>query len=136
MSSTSSSLGSQRFTKTMRLRRRREFVATSEIVASGVGRKVGTRHFTALLAPTQAAARVGITVTKKVGDAPTRNRIRRLVREHLRTTGFLGAGWDVVLIAKGSAATLWRLADVARDLASVQRASQQPSAPAAVGGAC
>ncbi len=112
----------------MRLRRRREFVATSEVVASGVGRKVGTRHFTALLAPTTASSRVGITVTKRVGNSPTRNRIRRLVREHLRTSGFVAAGWDVVLIAKGSAASLWRLADVARDLASVQRAAAQPIA--------
>lgn len=119
----------RRFTKNMRLRRRRQFVAVSETVArgDGHGHKLSTRHFTALVLPSpvdvaaDASSRLGITVTKKVGNAPTRNRIRRLVREHLRTTGFFAPGFDVVLIAKVSAAAVRRLVDVAGELASLQR---------------
>lgn len=133
----------QRVTKHMRLRRRREFVAVSEAVAAGRGRKVSTRHFTVLLldAPTHEPSRVGVTVTKKVGHAPTRNRIRRLVREHLRTTGWLAHGFDVVLVAKLGAAALCRLADVAGELAGLQRtvaahAAAITAARAAEGATC
>ena len=110
----------QRLTKAMRLRRRREFLAVS---TPDGARKVSTRHFIALFArrPEAAVTRVGVTVTKKVGHSPTRNRIRRFVREWLRTNGWLAAGWDVVIIAKGSAATVRRLADIAVDMATVQR---------------
>lgn len=110
--------GAHRLTKAMRLRRRREFLAVS-----AEGRKVATRHFIALLVPRphQRVGRLGITVTKKIGHAPTRNRIRRFTREWLRTHGWLSPGWDVVLVAKTAAAAVRGPSELAADLLTVQR---------------
>lgn len=41
------------------------------------------------LSNTQGYARVLISISKRVGKAPTRNRLKRLIRESLRTSGFL-----------------------------------------------
>ena len=48
--------------------------------------------------------RYGITVSKRVGNAVTRNRVKRIIREILRLTP-LPAGWDIVFIARSTAAT-------------------------------
>ncbi len=50
-------------------------------------------------------ARVGISVTKRLGNAVARNRVKRLIREAVR--GFLPAiltGRDLVFVARGAAA--------------------------------
>ena len=45
--------------------------------------------------------RLGITVTKKVGNAVVRNRLKRLIREFFRRNKVLfPAGYDVVVMAK------------------------------------
>jgi ribonuclease P protein component len=109
----------------MRLRRRREFLAVQ-----GAGSKVSTRHFVALATRhrpdpadqrTEGPGRVGFTVTRRVGNAVTRNRIKRLARDWLRRHGWVPSGWDVVIIAKDSAAGLRRGAELASDLARIQR---------------
>jgi len=106
-----------RITKEMRLRRRSEFVA----VQSG-GRKLHGRHILVLaLQQTLPVGRVGITVTKKVGNAVVRNRIRRMLREWLRTNGWVPPGWDVVLVAKDSAARQGHPDDFAPDLSKILR---------------
>lgn len=117
--------------KAMRLRRRQEFLAVQR-----AGTKIHGRAFLALVAascdrssPARRFGRVGVTVTKRVGNAVTRNRIKRLVREWLRQNGWVPAGCDVVLVAKESAAGLHRLADVAADLARL-RDRMQASVPA------
>ncbi len=53
----------------------------------------------------QAAARIGFTVTKKVGNAVVRNRIRRRMREALRLSEALSTepGSDYVIVAKRDA---------------------------------
>jgi ribonuclease P protein component len=52
-------------------------------------------------------ARLGITVTRRVGKAVTRNRVKRQIRECFRRRRrLLGAGLDVVVIARGGAAQL------------------------------
>ena len=105
-------------TKSMRLRRRREFLATQN-----AGTKVNTRHFVALVAPAREAAptgRVGLTVSGKVGGAVVRNRIKRLAREWLRTHEWIPTGYDVVIIAKTSAAQVTGLAAVGVDLARIR----------------
>ena len=48
-------------------------------------------------------ARYGISVSRRVGDAVTRNRTKRRLREILRKTA-LKPGWDMVFIARPSAA--------------------------------
>lgn len=54
-----------------------------------------------------AGARFGFTVTKKIGNAIKRNRIRRRLREAVRTTAPVcaRAGCDYVLIARQGALT-------------------------------
>lgn len=66
--------------------------------------------------------RVGITVTKKIGNAVTRNRIKRLVREHVRQSRWLERPANTVFIAKRSAADLTSLAEVAADLSAIGNA--------------
>jgi len=54
-------------------------------------------------------SRLGLTVSKKVGPAVTRNRIKRACREFFRLNKhLLGGAWDINLIAKKSAATAAR----------------------------
>lgn len=89
--------------KAVRIRKRREFLAVQ-----GGGRKVHGRHFLVIVGePAGLRGRLGITVTKRVGNAVTRNRIRRWVRELVRqapTDAWMPKGRDAVIIAKASAA--------------------------------
>ncbi len=57
--------------------------------------------------PVLAAVRFGITVTKRIGGAVERNRIKRRFREALRLTPDLlvKAGRDYVIVAKAEALT-------------------------------
>lgn len=119
--------------KAMRLRRRRDFLA---VQASGS--RIHGRAFLALVSPSRLPAarvgRVGLTVTRRIGNAVTRNRIKRLVREWLRLHGWVPAGWDVVLVAKAPAAEARRLADVAGDLAAIQARIATAAPPSASNG--
>ena len=48
-------------------------------------------------------SRYGFTVSRRVGKAVVRNRVKRLLREILRQTP-LPSGWDIIFIARSSAA--------------------------------
>jgi len=104
----------------MRLRQRAEFLA----VQSG-GTKLHGRHVLAIakrrVDSEQGRGRLGLTVTKKVGNAVVRNRIKRLLREWLRLHGWVPAGWDLVLVAKDSAARQLHPDDFATDLTRILR---------------
>jgi ribonuclease P protein component len=102
----------QGFPRSLRLRKRRDYLAVQN-----AGVAVHTRHFI-LLVRRDGAGRVGITVSKKIGNSVTRNRVKRLVREAVRRWGdvaWVPPGRDVVVVAKRSSATAG-LAEVARDL--------------------
>jgi ribonuclease P protein component len=103
----------------MRLRRRAEFVAVQQ-----GGLKLHGRNLLALAQKRSdpgLVGRLGITVTKKVGNAVVRNRIKRLLREWMRLNGWIPAGWDVVLVAKDSAARQVHPNDFAPDLTRILR---------------
>jgi len=89
------------FTKADRILKRSEFIALSKL-----GRKVQNTDFIAYFLPGQHdQSRLGITVTKKVGQAVERNRIKRLVREFFRLNRrCLSGRWDINVIAKRQSA--------------------------------
>jgi len=90
-------------TKADRILRRREYIALSKS-----GRRIQNDHFIAYFsADPQGRSRIGVTVTKKVGRAVKRNRIKRLVREFFRLNRhYLSGKWDISIIAKRQAADL------------------------------
>jgi len=55
-------------------------------------------------APLVPRTRFGITVSRKVGSAVTRNRIKRWVRECCRRESSVAPCWDIVVVAKPQAA--------------------------------
>jgi ribonuclease P protein component len=103
----------------MRLRRRAEY-----LLVQSEGLKLHGRHLLAIAmkrSDPEGVGRLGITVTKKVGNAVIRNRIKRLVREWLRLNRWIPTGWDIVLVAKDSAARQLHPADFAPDLTRLLR---------------
>lgn len=49
-------------------------------------------------------SRMGLSVSRRVGNAVTRNRLKRRLRENLRRVK-VKAGWDLVLVARPVAGT-------------------------------
>ena len=85
------------YPKASRIRRRAEFTLCYER-----GRRLHSPHFLLFLMP-GPAGRTGMAVSRKVGNAVTRNRIKRLLREFFRLhAGALPSG-DVVAVAKRQA---------------------------------
>jgi ribonuclease P protein component len=91
---------SESFPKTLRLRRRSEFLRVQE-----KGQRVVAEPLLALaLRNGREVTRLGITVSSKVGNAVLRVRLRRLLREIFRKNkDALPSGVDLVLIARTSA---------------------------------
>ena len=101
------------------MRQRADFVAVQS-----EGTKVHGRHVLGIArrrAEPELAGRLGLTVTKKVGNAVIRNRIKRLLREWMRLQGWVPRGWDLVLVAKDSAARQLHPDDFATDLTRILR---------------
>ncbi|MBK6462341.1 MAG: ribonuclease P protein component [Myxococcales bacterium] len=117
------------FGKERRLVRRADFL---RVQASTF--RVSTRSFVLLVAcrprderdagdVREEPARLGLTVGKKVGGAPVRNRVKRVFRECFRlwpAPGLVPAGFDLVVIARGGAAGL----DLARARAELEPVSR------------
>jgi ribonuclease P protein component len=98
--------------------------------ATRQGRRCATEYFVFYVFDREDAgsARLGITVTRKVGNAVRRNRIKRLVREWFRQRQRGIGACDLVVIAKrGISASLGQTA-VTQDLeAALERL--RPTAP-------
>lgn len=88
---------SEAFPNVRRLRKRREFLQ-----AQRTGRRWASSHFVVYLKPNGGRpARLGITVSRKVGKANMRNLLKRRVREVFRRgLAKFPAGVDVVVVAK------------------------------------
>jgi ribonuclease P protein component len=89
-----------RFPSRSRVRKRVEFLRIQD-----GGLRVSTSRFVLILAPSAAPhtsePRLGITASRRVGNAVVRSRAKRLVREAFRATRELWpAGIDLVVIVK------------------------------------
>ena len=99
----------QRFPKEHRLRLKREFDRVFEL-----GRRVHSAHFMVVAAPGPDLGhhRLGIMVSRKVGGAVARNRIKRRIREIYRTRKkyikfeSMSGGADIVVVVRHGAAEL------------------------------
>ena len=93
------------FPRAARLTRRPDFLTVQER-----GRRVSGSSYLLLAlarqgAPEGAGARLGITVSKKVGKAAVRNQVKRWVRESYRRMSDLAPpGTDLVVVARTGAA--------------------------------
>ena len=107
-----------------RLKRRAEYQR------AGKGRRVGASGLTLQANPRPASdaaegPRFGLTVTKKIGNSPARNRIRRRLREAMAKVSPLDAkpDHDYVLMARREALSLGFDALVAEISGAIRRAS-------------
>jgi ribonuclease P protein component len=99
------------FPKVARIRRRREFLA----LGRGGARNQST-HFIVLARPRDGETRLGVTVSRKVGGAVVRNRIKRRVREVFRRDpDRLMPRHDLVVIARSGAGVV-PLDEIRREL--------------------
>lgn len=102
-----------RFPREARIRERWEFNRIHQEAPS-----VHTGSFTVLALPclTGARPRLGCAISKKVGGAVVRNRVRRWIRETFRARQNELPPIDVVVVAKPEAAQLPSLAAVESEL--------------------
>ena len=111
------------FEKSARLRKRFEFLAVS-----ARGRKLYLPDFIIVKAASEFSwPRIGITVSRKVGNSVLRNRIKRMVREFFRNNRTLFPSADYNIIARTGAVNLGYTA-VCQELANgLSRIGQQNS---------
>jgi ribonuclease P protein component len=90
------------FPKAARIRRRREFLSFGR-----TGGKRRTAHFVLLTERSGQRPRLGITVSRKVGGAVERNRLKRRIREiYRRDPERCRLDRDLIVIARPGAGTL------------------------------
>lgn len=91
-----------------RLTRSRDFDAVYRRGRSAAGRHLVVYAFPREDASDPGASRLGLSVSRKVGDAVVRNRVKRVLREQFsQHSAAIPAGIDVVVIARpGCAAYL------------------------------
>jgi ribonuclease P protein component len=101
------------------VRKRREYLSIQN-----EGRRLSGTHYMLFARPSgddARAARLGLTVSRKVGGAVQRNKVKRWIRESCRRLkAELPAGVDIVVVARPSAARAG-YGPTARELATLAR---------------
>jgi ribonuclease P protein component len=115
-----------RFGRADRLLRSSEFQRVTRC-----GKRAAARYFVVIAAPSEQPGaqrqRLGVTVSRRVGNAVIRNRVKRRIREWFREAREgLGPGIDVVVIARKGASEL-STAETAVALGSLMEAVQGSS---------
>ncbi len=94
--------GDQRLPTAKRIRKRHEFLRLQR-----VGRRHAGQRFVVITERrSNGLSRIGITVSRRVGGAVQRNRVKRLVREFFRRHQQQLPPQDVLVIARPAAATI------------------------------
>jgi ribonuclease P protein component len=108
----------QRLPRAARLRDARDFQRVNR-----TGKRRAGAHFVVVVAPARAdgPAKLGLAVSRRVGNAVARNRVKRAVREWFRRARpALPSATDWVVIARAGAAELAH-ADIGAELAELAR---------------
>lgn len=112
--------GGEGFPRARRVRKRLDYLRIQN-----QGRRYSTPHLLVFAIPSEAsrppATRFGVTVSRKVGDAVTRNRVKRWIRESCRRwVAELPPSLDIVVVARPQAAGAG-FAPIATELASLTK---------------
>lgn len=84
------------FPKAHRILKNREYQTLSKS-----GKRLNSKSFIAIIDRESTQNRLGVTVSKKVGKAATRNRIKRYIREYFRLNRDNISGfWKINIIAR------------------------------------
>jgi len=106
--------GEQTFERFRRIRYTSEYQR-----AWNEGKRYHSTHFIVIVTPGREVSRLGITVSRKVGNAVCRNRLKRWIRELFRQHYKLfGQTADISIIAKRQAGSLSHL-QVDREILTV-----------------
>lgn len=115
-------LGSTAFPKSVRLRKRPEFIKLSNS-----SEKIHVAGFLLVwLNNEYSIPRIGITVSKKVGCSVVRNRIKRYLREIFRHDRMLLPSVDINIIARKESASMV-YSDVRREITKAFRLIGTPT---------
>jgi ribonuclease P protein component len=100
------------FKKHEKIRRRKDYSAIFQS-----GQRLHSKNFTVIINRNELeVSRLGLSVSKKVGEAVRRNRIKRLLREFFRLNkSILPASQDIVIIVRKDVSAK-KYQDVCREL--------------------
>jgi ribonuclease P protein component len=109
--------GGEAFPRACRVRKRLDYLRIQN-----QGRRFSTEHYLVFALPSATGAtRFGVTVSRKVGDSVTRNRVKRWIRESCRRLAReLPPRFDLVVVARPQAARAG-FAPTAAELASLAK---------------
>ncbi|MBN2569652.1 MAG: ribonuclease P protein component [Deltaproteobacteria bacterium] len=105
-------MGKQSFGKDERITKRRDYLRIYK-----EGGRIGSGNFVVILGNNQSGkTRLGVAVSKRVGNSVTRNRIKRLIREFFRLRkDSLPGSKDIVIVAKKDISSM-KCEDVCKEL--------------------